>query len=329
MNSTPERRRHYEALGALLLANLCWGLSFPLIKAIAATHQALAPGAGGWFVTAMTIAPRFLLASVVMVFVVARLTRPRGGAWLGLTRGEWKQGVGLGLFAAGGMLFQSDGLQYTHASTSAFLSQFYAVLIPLWVAVRARRAPPLVVWMAMALVVIGGAILAGLDPADLRLGRGEAETLLGSVFFMGQILLLSRMDFAGNRPLAITQVMFLVEGAIFSGLALAWAPEPAAVLAPWHSVPWLGLTLLLTVFCTLGPFILMNTFQPRITATEAGLVYCIEPVFGAALALFLPAWFSVWAGIAYANESLTWALFLGGGLITAANVVLQLRPPRL
>jgi drug/metabolite transporter (DMT)-like permease len=322
-----DRRRHFEALGALLLANLFWGLSFPLIKAISATHKSLDPSAGGWFVTAMTIAPRFLIASVVVGVWLLRQSRPTHAALFGLTRGEWKQGVGLGLFAAGGMLFQNDGLQHTHASTSAFLTQLYAVLIPLWIAVRVRRAPPRVVWAAMALVLVGGAVLARLDPADLRLGRGETETLLSSFFFMGQILLLSRVDFAGNRPLAITQVMFLVEGAIFCVLALAWAPESAAVLVPWRSMPWLGLTLLLTAFCTLGAFLLMNMFQPRITATEAGLIYCIEPIFGAALALFLPAWFSAWAGIDYPNESVTTSLFFGGALITAANVVLQLRPP--
>jgi hypothetical protein len=71
----------------------------------------------------------------------------------------------------------------------------------------------------------------------------------------------------------------------------------------------------------------MVAFQPRITATEAGLIYCVEPIFASALALFLPGWMSAWAGINYPNETATWTLLLGGGLITAANVILQLRPP--
>jgi hypothetical protein len=37
----------------------------------------------------------------------------------------------------------------------------------------------------------------------------------------------------------------------------------------------------------------------------------------------LPAWFSRWAGIDYPNEILTPHLLLGGGLITAANVLVQ------
>ena len=63
------------------------------------------------------------------------------------------------------------------------------------------------------------------------------------------------------------------------------------------------------------------------SATEAGLIYCVEPIFASALALFLPALLSVWAGINYPNETATWTLLAGGGLITAANVLLQLRPP--
>ena len=45
------------------------------------------------------------------------------------------------------------------------------------------------------------------------------------------------------------------------------------------------------------------------------------------MALCLPALFSRWAGIDYANETATWHLLAGGGLITLANVLLQLRPP--
>ena len=54
---------HSKAVLMLLLANLFWGLSFPLIKAIAFEHQHLLPGSSSWFVTACMLAPRFLLAA--------------------------------------------------------------------------------------------------------------------------------------------------------------------------------------------------------------------------------------------------------------------------
>lgn len=309
-----------QALLMLLVANFFWGLSFPLIKSILLLHEQLVPAAGPWFSTIYTVAPRFVLAVTVLMVL-----KPR--AWRGVTRGELKQGGVIGLFAAVGMLFQNDGLQFTAASTSAFLTQLYAILIPVYLAIRARRSPGPVVWVSSALVLAGVAILGKFDWRELHLGRGEWETLLSSVFFMGQILWLDKKEFAANRAFELTLVVFVTEALFFSVLAGATAPDVAALVTPWTSPAWLGFTGVLTLLCTLGSFGLMNAWQPKITATEAGLIYCVEPVFGSVMALFLPAIFSVWAGINYGNETATWTLLLGGGLITAANVLIQLKPP--
>jgi drug/metabolite transporter (DMT)-like permease len=311
---------HLRAVLWLLLANLFWGLSFPLIKALVLAHRQVLPDSGTWFITACTVAPRFLLATIVLLLVL----RKKLGTF---TRLEIRQGVLLGLTAGGGMLFQNDGLQFTSASVSAFLSQFYAIMIPAYVALRLRRWPPGRVLLCGALVLAGVAVLGRFDFQAMRLGRGEAETLLGSVFFMMQILVLERPDCAANRALPVTLAMFATEAALFAAMAVGTAARASDLLVPWTSGPWLALTGLLTVFCTLGSFILMNRWQPKITATEAGLIYCIEPVFASVMALFLPAMFSAWAGFDYANERLTWHLLLGGGLVTLANVLIQLHPP--
>jgi drug/metabolite transporter (DMT)-like permease len=315
--SHPLRSR---ALFMLVLATLYWGLSFPIIKAIVALHGHLVPQAGPWFSAIYTVAPRFVLAVLILIALRPRSLRE-------ITRGELKQGVVIGVFAATGMLFQNDALQFTTASTSAFLTQFYAILIPIWVAVRSRRNPGWMVWVCCALVLAGVAILGRFDWEEWQFGRGEWETLLSSLFFMGQILWLEKKEFTDNHPERLTLVLFATEGVIFWVLAFLTAPDVATLIRPWTSGPWLGLTVMLTLFCTVAAFSLMNRWQPKITATEAGLVYCIEPIFASVMALFLPALFSAWAGIEYANESATWALIAGGGLITLANILLQLRPP--
>jgi hypothetical protein len=70
----------------------------------------------------------------------------------------------------------------------------------------------------------------------------------------------------------------------------------------------------------------MIGFQRGVTATEAGLIYCAEPVFTALYVLFLPALLAAWTGNTYANETWTTAMIGGGLLITIANVLMQLRP---
>lgn len=318
--TVPDRAVHTRAVLMLVLTTLFWGLSFPLVKAIALAHQAVLPASSSWFITACAVAPRFLLGSAVLLLVLGNKLRT-------FTRLELKQGGLIGLALGAGMLFQNDGLQFTSASTSAFLTQIYAVMIPLWIAWRQRRWPPAAVLGCCVLVLPGVAILGRFDFRTLHLGRGEVETLISSVFFMMQIFLLERKEFAANRALPVTLVMFVTEAVLFSALAFATTPHPADVFAPWTSAPWLGFTGLLTLFCTLGAFVLMNTWQPKITATEAGLIYCVEPVFTALMALFVPAWLSAWGRLDYPNEQVTWHLLVGGGLITAANILIQLKPP--
>lgn len=319
--SAPPHSQRPKALALLIGATAFWGLSFPLNKAIMFTQAQLMPASSNWFITAQTLWPRFTLSLLVIAALDFRALRT-------LTRSEWRQGLGLGLFSATGLLFQIDGLQFTAASTSAFLTQLYAILIPVWLALRQRRNPGASVWLSVGLVLAGVAVLARLDWRDLRLGRGEAETLFSSVFFMGQILWLERKEFASNRMLPMTAAMFAVAAAIFLGLALVTAGRPAELLVPWGSGAWVGFTLALTLACTLGAFLIMNTWQPKITATEAGLIYCIEPVFASLFVLFLPAWLAGWGGFVYPNEVAGANLLLGGGLITAANVLIQLKPPQ-
>jgi drug/metabolite transporter (DMT)-like permease len=321
INAPPNPRRRLAVL-MLVLATLYWGLSFPVIKAIVSLNRAMLPGAGSWFVSAAALAPRFVLAAIVMLaFRWRRDGRP--------TRAEMKQGLGIGIFAAAGTLLQTDGMQFTDASTSAFLTQFSAILIPAWVAVRSGRNPGAIIWTCCVLVLAGVGILGHFDWRSLRFGRGEWETLLCSVFFTGQILWIGKKEFAGNRPASATLVMFAMQAVVFVALAASTAPNLRALEVPWESAAWVGLTLVLTVFCTIGAFSIMTKWQPRITATEAGLIYCAEPVFASVFALFLPALISVWAEINYPNERATWSLLVGGGFVALANVLVQARSARI
>lgn len=315
-----------RALWMLVLANFFWGASFPIIKTILLLHGRLIPDAGSWFSSLYTVAPRFALAAVIVWVWGWRRGGERDDGARGIKRGEWVQGGVIGLFAAAGMLLQNDALHYTEASTSAFLTQFYAILIPVWVAWRHRTNPGARVWVCCVLVLAGVAILGRFDWREMRMGRGEWETLLSSLFFMGQILWLEKREFAANRALKVTLVMFATEAVVFWIAAAMVAPNTSVLVTPWTSGAWVGLTLVLTVFCTVGSFSIMNAWQPKITATEAGLIYCIEPIFGSIMACFLPAIFSAWAAINYTNETATWTLLVGGGLITVANVLLQVRP---
>jgi drug/metabolite transporter (DMT)-like permease len=304
----------------LIVACVLWGVSFPLIKALHLDQSARLPGVSSVFLSAWMQLARFGLGALMLASVLSRFGK--------ITRGEWRQGGELALWGGVGMALQADGMAYTSASTSAFLTQAYCVILPLWACLKFKKLPAARIVVAVGLVMAGGAILAGVRPGNLRLGRGEIETLLAACVFTLQILALEKPVYAGNRGLPVTFVMFAGIAVIFLPVSWALAPSASAMLTAGASWPAFGILVALAFFCSVGAYLLMNTFQPRVTSTEAGLIYTIEPVFTSVFALVLPAWLGVLIGRDYPNETITRSLLVGGGLILAANVLVIWKPRR-
>ncbi len=301
----------------LIYACALWGLSFPAGKALLMVQGAAAPGHSTWLYTAAGMTARFALAGVI-VFAVLSLR----GKLRGFTRNEVVQGAGVALFGGLGMLFQLDGLAHTDASTSAFLTQGSVIFIPLITALVTKTFPQRREVLAVLLVVIGVAVLAGFDGTRLSLGRGELETLVAALFFTGHILWLERPRFLHNDASRVSLLMF-------AGIALlcfpfTWLHDPGLAQAA-KSLSSLSAWWFIGILvgpCTLLAFLWMNRWQRHVTATTAGLIYCFEPVFASLQALFLPGVFSGWAGLDYPNETLTLRLVTGGALILLGNLVM-------
>lgn len=292
------------------------------MKALTIAQQSILPERSTWFICSLCIAYRFGAAALVMLAVSARTLRRL--TWL-----EVWEGVGMGVFGSAGMLFQMDGLAYTSASTSAFLTQCYCLVIPIWIALEERRWPPFSVVVSCLMVVAGVGVLSGVSWEALRLGRGELETLTAAVIFTGQILWLQRPKFTGNSVTHFTTVMFVVMTLCCVPVAAATTHHARDWFVAYSSAAMVGFMAVLVLFCTLGGYLLMNYWQPHLSATEAGLIYCAEPLFVSLVALFLPGWLSQVAGIDYPNERIAASLLVGGGLITGANLLVQLKgtPP--
>jgi drug/metabolite transporter (DMT)-like permease len=322
---TREQQLHFKAVRMLAFTTIFWSLSFPLVKAIGILQTQIVPGSSSWFHAGLTAFVRFTLAALILLPFLRRTSRPASDqkARPFMTRSELWQGLGLGLFGGGGILLQMDGLGHTDASTSAFVTQAYCILVPIIVAFRDRRAPAARVILATAIMLAGIAVLSRFNPRTFHLGRGEAETLISAIFFAGQILWLERPKFHGNDPLRFSVVMFLVMAGLSAPIVAATWKSPADVLACYSNPAVLAIAAAITLFCTVGAFVAMNKYQPFVPATEAAIIYGTEPVWASILALFLPAWLSAWTAINYPNETLTLQLLIGGTLVLAANLILQ------
>ncbi len=314
------RARHWTAFTILAASTLATGTGFVLFKASVLAQLPFAAGESTWFISAHNLVPRFAVGVLLLVAL-------QGGRVLQLTRREWAQAVFMAVTSFAGCLLQNDGLQRTTAATTAFLTQFYVILIPLWWALLHRKRPSLLMLLASLLVVAGVAILARLDWHTFRIGRGEAEVLLATVFFSALLCSLNWPAFHDNRSERTSAAMFLVEGGLFAAVSVLACRDPVHLLAPYHSPSWIWIMLAAALLGTVGPFIFMNRWQRFVPAAEAGLLYSFSPVIAALAEIALPAPLSRWAGIDYPNQPLTSALVIGGALILAANVLIQLKSP--
>lgn len=312
----PEKKTNpVKACLMLLLATVFWGSSFVVMKALGQHQEQILPGVSSWFVSSTSMVVRFGLAAVVLVLWNFRsLGR--------ITRSEIRQGAGLGFFGGVGIFFQMDGVMHTAASTSAFLTQCYCIFIPIFVAWRKRAWPAKLVALSCIMVLAGVGVLSEFNWHELRMGRGEWEAVLASVFFTAQILWLERPTFSANKSSHTSLVMFAAIALPLLPVALLKAGGAREILVAYQTPTALISIASLTIFCTLMSYGLMNFWQPQISATSAGLIYCSEPLFTSLFALFLPGIFSTLAEIHYANELVTPRLLLGGGLITAANILI-------
>ncbi len=297
----------------LVFVTLLWGLSFPLAKD---WQDAAAACPGGPFLSGLTlIALRMTAALVILVAVQPRLL-------VAATPREHGTGVLIGCAFVVGFTLQMVGLAWTTPARSAFITSLGSAWVPLlgWLCFRISVSRAALLGLALGVV---GSTLLGLkggqetEPGWL-VGRGELLTLLSSVIFAVQILLLDRL---GRRAEpAHLSLGFMATGGLAAGLASVAVAAQGPGIAAWldwtFSLLWdrriLVELVILILLPTVLAFHLMNIYQPRVAASRAALIYLLEPLFGAA--------FSIPRG----QDELTATLVLGGALILGGNVLVEL-----
>lgn len=298
----------------LIGSTLFWGASFPLMRGLELAQKEHAPEGSDLGMACADMAVRFGLAALVFLpFYIGQLRT--------INFREWSQAIGLGLFAGVGLYLQTLGLAWTDASVSAFLTQLYALIVPLIVSMRDRRWPSLRVIVACVMVLAGVAVLSPGLLTHFTLGPGAIIIIISTGFLACQIVWVERPLYVENRSGLVTFLMFAILAGLF---AVAYLGTGGTVLqgAALFGTPGIwGLMVALIIFCTAINFWIMNAWQRCVSATEAGLIYCIEPVIATVMSAFLPGWISYWTGIHYENEALPWTLILGGAMILSATML--------
>jgi drug/metabolite transporter (DMT)-like permease len=163
------------------------------------------------------------------------------------------------------------------------------------------------------LATFGAGFING--PPQLSFGLPEWLTVACAFVFALHILL---TDAVTRRvsPLAVTEASFVVVAAgssavLACGLLLPGAPTLASVAALAFERDFLVPMLLASLLATVVALTLMNVFQRDLDPVRAAVLYAIEPVWAAVIAIAL--------GLAHAGA---W-LWIGGIALLAGNLIAE------
>lgn len=249
----------------IIIATLIWGSSFIIMKN---TMETTPP----FFV----LAARFMIAFFGLgIFAIKNLKK--------LTGKEVKHGVISGLLLWGVYGFQAYGLKYTSVTNTAFITNFYIVLVPLIHKFLFRRKMTKMSAFATLLASIG--VLLLVYKGDLKLNH-VGDLLIGicSILYAAYIVYL---NWASDQTDAVTSTVLqlLVVNLICIVCTIAFEePVNIFLLSKTYILSILYMGILGTLIC----FLLLNLCEEYLSVSTVSILLTLETVFGVIFAvLFL------------------------------------------
>lgn len=276
-----------SGLGALLLAVVIWGASFPIIQA----------GLGSTPVDAFLLI-RFFVASLAVLPLMV---------WRGFQRRAWTSPGGwvLAGLLFGSLALQTEGLRLSTPGRAAFLTSLSVVIVPAIDALLRRRHPNAVTLAAVGLAAVGAGViyLKSLN----HFTRGDTFSVLCAIGFAGYLLVAERVV-RSTEIVNLTAVQ-LVGVTALAAVACGLDGSTSRV----HATPGLlGAAIFAGLLATVVAFGGQLYAQTRIAAVPTALVLSLEPVIAGAISL------------AVGRDRIGWPLLVGGVMLLGAAIIGQL-----
>ena len=283
------RKRKLAEL-ALVFNTIVWGATFTLVKS-----------ALGGVSAVLFLALRFSLASAALLAIFYK-PLSRREAWRNA-----RPGVLVGVFLFLGYLFQTQGLRFTSAPKSAFLTGLTSVMVPLLVS-SVYGIKPRISEVFGLLLASAGLGLMTLPDSHGSINRGDVLTLLCAVAFAAHIVSLGHYSKTTRfEALSVAQVG---TAAVLSLALFGWVETPRVDWRP--AVVW---AILITGFlATAMAFTVQAWAQKFTTSTRTALIYMLEPVV---------AWMTSYL---LAGEGLSRPGAAGAALILGGVLLVELKP---
>lgn len=201
------------------------------------------------------------------------------------------------------------GVMYTSGSNAGFIGAMTVLFTPLFEFLLYRKKPGKKFSFALLLCLIGIAMLTLNE--TLKPALGDIICLLVPTFYAVDLMLTEKAVADPEvDPLALGVCDLAVVGVVMLVLSLL-VETPALPQSPkvWVSALFLG------IFCSGVCLVLQSVYQKDTTATRAGLIFTLEPVFSAIFAFFL------------LGERLGVKGYIGAALMLMSLVVMEVELP--
>lgn len=282
------RRVTLLATLALLAMTACWGSTFFLI------HDLLDRVPVVDF-----LAVRFTIASVAMLLIAPK-------AISRLAPDQRRHAIYLGVLYGLAQLLQTAGLAHTAASVSGFITGMYVVCTPLFAAVLLRTRIGAATWAAVVLAVCG---LGVLTLSGFSIGYGEAITLVAAGLYALHIVGLGAWSNASDA-LGMSILQLIVIAVVCTAVA-----APGGIVLPDRTADWVSVVYM-ALFAGAAALLGQTWAQSHLPPTRTAIIMSMEPVFAAFFAVLL------------GGEGLTVRMLIGGAMVLAAMLVVELLPRR-
>ncbi|MCI1945618.1 DMT family transporter [Clostridium luticellarii] len=247
---------------SLLLVALIWGGGFIAAKVALSSITPF-----------YLLSFRFLCSGIILYIIFFKKV-------IKIDRQSFIAGIILGLILYVGQTFQTVGLKYTTPGKQSFLTASYAAMVPFasWLVIR--KIPNIYAILAGFLTLIGIGFLS--LQQNISIGFGDSLTLLFTVVYSFQIILIGIYARRNINPINLTTVQLLSAGIFTLISALIFEP-------PMHVPDIKGIygILYLIIFNTAIAFLVQNAAQKYTSDTRASIILSLESVFGCFLSVLL------------------------------------------
>lgn len=213
-------------------------------------------------------------------------------------------GICCGVCLMSASAFQQMGIQYTTVGRAGFITACYIILVPIisWIFLKKKCNP--IIWVAVALSLIGLYLLCITD--GFSIGKGDLLVLICSILFSLHILVIDHFS-PLTDGVKMSCIQFLVCGILSTIPALIFeSPNIHDILQAWMPILYAG------ALSSGVAYTLQIIGQKGMNPTVASLILSLESCI------------SVLAGWILLNQKLTIRELSGCVLMFAAIILAQL-----